>query len=161
MLFNALQTLVSLVAHAQEESALEMETQQMMILELLQPLQTVVTAADLEVAMPVDSVEVATVWAQPEEVAWAVVLEATAMVAAADVVEDPEAAAMEEVQAVVATAVAVAAVATVVAATEVEVSPKTSIHAADNLNQSRRSIDYLNSHCLLRTTQGDQAYKTV
>jgi len=94
-------------------------------------------------------------------VAWAVVLEATAMVAAADVVEDPEAAAMEEVPAVVATAVAVAAVATVVAAAEVEVSPKTSIHAADNLNQSRIGIDYLNSHCLLRTTQGDQAYKTV
>ena len=46
-------------------------------------------------------------------VAWAVVLEATAMVAAADVVEDPEAEAMEEVQAVVATAVAVAAVALV------------------------------------------------
>jgi len=79
------------------------------------------------------------------------------MVAAADVVEDPE------VPAVVVTAVAVATavVASVVAAVEAEVSPKTSIHAADNLNQSRRSIDYLNSHCLLRTTQGDQAYKTV
>ena len=59
MLFNALQTLVSLVAHAQEESALEMETQQMMILELLQPLQTVVTAADLVVATLVDSEEAA------------------------------------------------------------------------------------------------------
>ena len=95
--------------------------------------------------------------------AWAVVLEATAMVAAADVVEDPEAAAMEEVPAVVVTAVAVATavVASVVAAVEAEGSPKTSIHAADTLNQSRRSIDYLNSHCLLRTTQGDQAYKTV
>ena len=90
--------------------------------------------------------------------AWAVELEATAMVAAADVVEDPEAAAMEEVPAVVVTGVAVAA--TVVAAVEAEVSPKTSIHAADNLNQSRRGIDYLNSHCLLRTTQRDQTKHT-
>ena len=88
---------------------------------------------------------------------------------AADVVEDPEAAAVavEEVPAVVVTAVAVATavvasvVAAVEAAVDVEVSPKTSIHAADNINQSRRGIDYLNSHCLLRTTQGDQAYKTV
>ena len=85
---------------------------------------------------------------------------------AADVVEDPEAAAVavEEVPVVAATEWAVVAatvVAAVEAAVDVEVSPKTSIHAADNINQSRRGIDYLNSHCLLRTTQGDQAYKTV
>ena len=155
-----LQTHAWLVAHAQEESALEMETQQMMILEPLQPLQTVVTAVDLVVAMSVDSEEVAMVWAQPEEVAWAVVLEATAMVVAADVVEDPEAAAMEEVPAVVAVTEVEAEAATEVAV-EVEVYPKTSIHADDYLNQSRTGIDYLNSHCLLPTTQGDQAYKTV
>ena len=59
MLFNVLQTHAWLVAHAQEESALEAETQQMMILEPLQPLQTVVTAADLVVAMLVDSEEAA------------------------------------------------------------------------------------------------------
>ena len=50
MLFNALQTHAWLVAHAEEASALEMETQQMMILELAQPLRTVATAVDLLVA---------------------------------------------------------------------------------------------------------------
>ena len=83
------------------------------------------------------------------------------MEAAADVAEDPEAAAMEEVPAVVVTGVAVAVAATVVAAVEAEVSPKTSIHAADYLNQSRRGIDYLNCQCLLRTTQGDQTKHTI
>ena len=151
MLFNALQTHAWLVAHAQEESVLEMETQQMMILEPVQLLQTVVTVVDLEVAMPVDSVEVATVWDQVEEVAWAVVPEAMAMVAAADVTEDPVVF-MAVVAMVVATAVvATAVVATVVVAVKEE-SPKTSIHVADNLNQSRRGIDYLNSNCLLLTT---------
>jgi len=152
MLFNALQTHAWLVAHAQEESVLEMETQQMMILEPVQLLQTVVTVADLEVAMPVDSEEVATVWDQVEEVAWAVVPEAMAMVAAADVTEDPVVVMALVAMVVVATAVvATAVVATVVVAVKEE-SPKTSIHVADNLNQSRRGIDYLNSNCLLLTT---------
>ena len=59
--------------------------------------------------------------------AWAVVLEATAMVAAADVVEDPEAAAMEEDP-----EAEVAVVATVQAVVVVVESLRTSIHADDN-----------------------------
>ena len=142
MPFNALQTHALLVAHAPKESALEMETQQMMTLEPLQPLQTVVTAADLVVAMSVHSEVVATDKAQPEEAAWEVVPEATAVVEAADAV------------AVVAATVVVAAAtdqAEVVAAVVAE-SPRMSILADDHLDQSRRAIDYLNSHCLLFTT---------
>ena len=148
MPFNALQTHALLVAHAPKESALEMETQQMMTLEPLQPLQTVVTAADLVVAMSVHSEVVATDKAQPEEAAWEVVPEATAVVEAADV-------------AVVVATVVVAAAAdqaevVVAAATDQAVvvaeSPRMSILADDHLDQSRRAIDYLNSHCLLFTT---------
>ena len=86
-------------------------------------------------AMSVHSEAAATEWAHPEEVAREEVLEATVVAAAADVEEDPEAAAMEE------EVVAVAVAATVQAVVVVE-SPRTSIHAVDNHNQSSKGIDY-------------------
>ena len=85
-------------------------------------------------AMSVHSEAAATEWAHPEEVAREEVLEATVVAAAADVEEDPEAAAMEE-------EVVVAVAATVQVVVVVE-SPRTSIHAVDNHNQSSKGIDY-------------------
>ena len=120
MLLNALQTHALLAAHAQKESALETETQEMMIWELVQPLSTVVTAAELMVGTSVHSEAAAMEWAQAEEAAKEVVLEDTAVVvAAADVEVDPE----------VEVVVAAASVQAVVVVME---SPKTSIHADDN-----------------------------
>ena len=98
------------------------------------------TAADLMVAMFVHLEAAATEWAHPEEAAREEVLEATVVVAAADVEEDPVAAAMEEdpeaameedLEAAMEAGV-VAVAATVQAVAVVVESPRTSIHADDN-----------------------------
>ena len=85
------------------------------------------------------------------------------MAAAVDAVEEDLVAvvATVEVAATAAEVVVEAAVVVVAVVIVAAVSPRTLTHAADNHDRSIRGIDYLNSHCLLLTTQGDQAYKTV